>query len=402
MRDALLGLRSHDYDAVVARDGLAIAQRIAATLPGRFVHLGGKEFAAYRLVGEEDSIDLWDREETPLESDLARRDFTVNALALDLGTGGLIDLFGGLRDLESRTLRAVGAGSFTGDPLRVLRLPRLALKLPGFSADSGTLALARLAAPAIVEVAPERVRDELALILTHAEAGRGLALLHSLDLYPGLWLGTPGTGGGEQRDLALPGALAELEALPACATALLEALGEGEGGEPQEGGSSWRCDLRLVRLAATFRHLGPTGEALGALERFGGSGYLSPRETLAVHTLLEEGRLPEERVERRRFYHRLGPLWPTAALSVAAGEVAAQGLEAVRRRLADLGRHAALEAAGAMTPPKLLSGHEIQTMLGLAPGPRVGEILKAVLAAQVDGRITTREEALALARAGGF
>src|SRR5580693_3366996 len=87
LRDRLLGLPSPDLDAVVAGRGQEIAERLAAALPARLVPLGGKDFAAYRLVADGWVLDLWDRAGTSLRQDLARRDFTVNAMALALGAG---------------------------------------------------------------------------------------------------------------------------------------------------------------------------------------------------------------------------------------------------------------------------------------------------------------------------
>ncbi|HSS77361.1 MAG TPA: hypothetical protein VLV54_11515, partial [Thermoanaerobaculia bacterium] len=208
LRDRALGLVSHDIDAVVTGRGREIAERLAAELPARFVLLGGKDFAAYRLVGQDLTLDLWDRAGTTLHTDLARRDFTVNSFALALSDGLLADPFGGLDDLAHRILRATTPASFTGDPLRVLRLPRMLLRLPGFAADPETFLLARASAPHLVEVAAERVRDELAILFDHRDAHRGLALLVALDLYPGLWLGSPGEPGRPG------GAVIELEALP--------------------------------------------------------------------------------------------------------------------------------------------------------------------------------------------
>src|SRR5947209_4212514 len=118
LRDRALGLPTHDLDAIVAGGkGREIAGRLAASLPARLVLLGGKEFAAYRLVGADLTVDLWDREAAPLHADLARRDFTVNSFALDARSGEVIDPFGGVTDLQRRLLRATTPESFAGDPL---------------------------------------------------------------------------------------------------------------------------------------------------------------------------------------------------------------------------------------------------------------------------------------------
>src|SRR5215216_6506463 len=156
LRDRALGLPIKDIDAVVAGRGREIAQKVAATLPGFFVALGGKEFAAFRVVAEGFELDLWDRAGTTLYQDLERRDFTVNSFALDARTGETTDPFGGLGDLVHRILRATTPASFAGDPLRVLRLPRMLLRLPGFSAEPETVRLARLCSSRLAEVAAER------------------------------------------------------------------------------------------------------------------------------------------------------------------------------------------------------------------------------------------------------
>src|SRR5262249_15286707 len=149
------------------------------------VPLGGKDFAAYRLVADGLVLDLWDRAGTSLRDDLARRDFTINSMALRVGGAReLSDPFGGSADLEARRLRATTPVSFTGDPLRILRLARLLVQLPGFSAEERTVELAGAAARRLPEVAAERIRVELGLIFAHPEAHRGLALLARVGVYP--------------------------------------------------------------------------------------------------------------------------------------------------------------------------------------------------------------------------
>ncbi|MFL6197382.1 MAG: hypothetical protein ACJ75H_24560 [Thermoanaerobaculia bacterium] len=379
LRDRALGLPSHDVDAVVAGRGREIADRLAAMLPARFVLLGGKEFGAYRLVAADFVIDLWDREETTLLEDLARRDFTVNSFAMDPRTGELTDPFGGLPDLERRMLRATTAESFTGDPLRVLRLPRLLLRLPGFAADPQTLLLARRSSPALVEVAAERVRDELALTFDHPDAHRGLALLAALDLYPGLWLGAPGEPG------TTGGALAELEALPDCIRELRR----------HETAFADQVDARAARLAATFVHLpGP----LDRLAAFRDAGYLVRQEAAKVALLLGWDELPASLLGQRRFLHKAGPLWATAACSLGA-RAGSAGAERWREALASLVDLARREGPELIDPPRLLTGQEVQELLGVPPGPAVGKALAAIREAQVDGTVRTRAEAVGVIRA---
>jgi tRNA nucleotidyltransferase/poly(A) polymerase len=387
LRDRALGLPLKDIDAVVASRGREIAERLAETLPARLVLLGGKEFAAYRLVAADLDVDLWDRAGTTLHQDLARRDFTVNSFALELKTGALADPFGGVRDLERRLLKATTPESFSGDPLRVLRLPRLLLRLPGFAADPDTVGLARRSVSRLTDVAAERVRDELTFILEHPEAHRGLALLIALDVYPGLWLGMPG------EHLRTGTALSEVEALPERIRDL----------RLQDAEAADRVDGRIARFAALFRNL-PLLPAQGtvreALTRFRDAGYLIRQTADAVALVLELENLPQEALDLRRYLHRAGRLWPTVFCALGARRTAREeGLDhwrAVLPRLADLARR---EGEILFDPPRLVTGADVQSLLGIPPGKEVGRALDAVRAAQVEGRVRTREEALEMVRA---
>jgi tRNA nucleotidyltransferase/poly(A) polymerase len=368
LRDRVLGLPSKDLDLVVSGRGQEIAERLAEALPARLVLLGGKDFAAYRLVSPGLTVDIWDRAGTTLHQDLARRDFTVNSIALDARTGEVIDPFGGLSDLGCRALRATTSESFTGDPLRVLRLPRLLLRLPDFTLDADTLALAKRSSPGLADVASERVRDELLLLFEHPDAALGLAVLMGLNLYPGLFLGHPGEQGSPGR------ALTEFRSLSACLI---------EGARPE-----------VVRLASLFANL-PGAEPRAALDRFRDSGYLTRSLAQDVARLLELKELPGEDLEMRRFIHTTGLLWATAASWLAA-RAAAHG-ERWREKLAALVDLAKREGAELIDPPRLLTGEDVQEILGIPAGPAVGRALAAIREAQVEGRVRTREEAVQMA-----
>ena len=118
-----------------------------------------------------------------LTDDLSRRDFTVNAIAVDPLTGRLEDPFGGLADLVNGVVRAVGdpRERFREDPLRLLRAVRFASRL-GFDLDAATAAAAVEAADALATISRERVRDELAKMLTGPAPGRAILLVTDLGL----------------------------------------------------------------------------------------------------------------------------------------------------------------------------------------------------------------------------
>lgn len=407
LRDRLLGLPSRDYDAVVAGKGREVATRVAYRMGAHLVLLGGKDFAAYRVVGsggDDWVLDLWDREDMSLSDDLRRRDFTVNAFALDLaggdGAGGgrkFVDPFGGVADLERRLLRATSETSFAGDPLRVLRLPRLLVQLPGFAAEPATLELARAAAPGLAAVAAERVREELVLVFQRPGAHRAFGLLVALGLYPGLWRGEPGvpaTSAGERR---AGRALLELERLAARSREVAELAP-----------SAPPVDRLAARYAATFVHL-PRQEEPGeraaaaaeAVARFRDAGYLTRNLGERVRRLVAETAVPADERGRRRFLHRLGELWPSAAALLGAragGDDADGGAAEWREAVRGLAGLMERDGERIQSPPRLLSGEEVQRLLAVGPGPRVGEALAAVERAQVDGEVASREEAERLLR----
>ena len=113
-----------------------------------------------------------------LEGDLARRDFTVNAMAARLPSGELVDPFGGVRDLRDKVLRTPGAAedSFTDDPLRILRAARFAGQL-GFEPTADVRAAMTELAGRLEIVSAERIRDELVKLMLSADPVRGIVLL---------------------------------------------------------------------------------------------------------------------------------------------------------------------------------------------------------------------------------
>jgi poly(A) polymerase/tRNA nucleotidyltransferase (CCA-adding enzyme) len=118
-----------------------------------------------------------------LEEDLARRDFTINAIALDASQGQIIDPYGGIKDIKDKVLRAVGDASlrFNEDALRIMRAVRLISEL-GFALDTDTAAAMQLHAKHLGDISRERVRDELIRIVNSPDPMAGLVLAQQLGL----------------------------------------------------------------------------------------------------------------------------------------------------------------------------------------------------------------------------
>jgi len=182
VRDAILGRPTFDLDVAVEGDVAAAARSLARTARGPVFELSDA-FGSWRVMARNRGwqVDLSPLRGGSLEADLALRDFTVNAIAEPLEGGARVDPHGGVRDLAAGCLRAVGREAFADDPLRVVRLVRLAAEL-GLGADPATCALARTSAPGAATVAQERVFAELKHIVAGDGVVASLALMDDLGL----------------------------------------------------------------------------------------------------------------------------------------------------------------------------------------------------------------------------
>jgi tRNA nucleotidyltransferase/poly(A) polymerase len=146
VRDRLLERPTTDFDVVLPGPVGDVARRLGRSAGGFAFELS-EAFGAWRVVAHDHGwqVDLMTLDGATIEDDLARRDLTVNAIAAPLRTDDYVDPFGGASDVARRRLRAVSPEAFRLDPLRTLRLARLACELD-FSVEPGTLELARAAA----------------------------------------------------------------------------------------------------------------------------------------------------------------------------------------------------------------------------------------------------------------
>jgi poly(A) polymerase len=171
-----------DFDLVLEGDVREAARTLARAGDG-FAFSLSEEFGAWRVVARSDR---WHADLNPLrgediEADLGLRDFTINAIAEPLAGGALIDPLGGARDLELGRLRLAAPDALSADPLRAMRLVRMASEL-GFTPDSDAREAASRVAPRLSGVAPERVYLELRRILGGVRATDGVRMLIELGL----------------------------------------------------------------------------------------------------------------------------------------------------------------------------------------------------------------------------
>jgi tRNA nucleotidyltransferase (CCA-adding enzyme) len=196
VRDLLLGRERTDLDIVVEGDAAVLAAELGgdSVTHGRFatakVTLAGVEFdlATARAESYPRPGALPEVRPSSLSEDLARRDFSINAMAVPLRSDpALIDPFGGLRDLEAGVLRVLNERSFVDDPTRALRAARYAARF-GFTAEPETEALARKAD--LSTVSEDRLEAELMRLAAEPRARQGFELLAEWGL-----IELPGEGG---------------------------------------------------------------------------------------------------------------------------------------------------------------------------------------------------------------
>jgi putative nucleotidyltransferase with HDIG domain len=222
LRDLLLGLPQKDKDLLVTH--LPIQELLTLLAGYGSVQTVGKSFGVIKFrpqrahsefdialprierstgVGHRDFEVEYDPE-LPVEKDLGRRDFTVNAMARDLKTGELIDPFGGQEDLRKKILRQVFPRAFEEDPLRMLRAVQFSARL-GFTIDPTTLQSMKTHAALIGTVSPERIIEEIKKLFLAQKPSKGFYLMRETgllkhvfpDLVPMIGVPQPKKKGGD-------------------------------------------------------------------------------------------------------------------------------------------------------------------------------------------------------------
>ncbi len=192
VRDFLLGSQAKDYDVATS----ATPDQVAALFPKSDLigaHFGvvlvkdkvaPTEVATFRTDGSYNDNRHPEHVtfSTP-EHDAQRRDFTINGLFQDPHTDEIIDYVGGRADLEKKIIRAIGdpAARFQEDALRLMRAVRLATVLD-FEIEANTAAAIKKYGPLLINIATERIRDEFSKIITHPNRAKGINLLVALGL----------------------------------------------------------------------------------------------------------------------------------------------------------------------------------------------------------------------------
>ena len=436
VRDRLAQRATSDIDLIVDGDVGEAARALGRAARGPSFELSD-EFGAWRVLSSDRS---WQADLSPLrggslEADLALRDFTINAIAEPLAGGERVDPHRGAEDLAAGRLRAVGPSAFADDPLRALRLVRLAGELE-LAPDSATARLAREQAPAVASVAQERVFGELKRILADDRALlAGLRLMDELGLTSAIMPELDALHGVAQNRYHHADVhthtlevLEQTLAMQADGAAILgqEHAGEVRAllAEPLADELDRAVAMRLGALLhdaakpATLGHradgsptfLGHDREgaqlARDVLTRLRASEKLKAHVAALVRHHLRLGFLVHEQpLSRRALYRYLlagQPVEVDVTLLSVADRLATRGRKATQAIAThlELAREvlpAALHwrAHGARAP--LVPGDQLAAELRLKPGPQLGRLLAEIDEARYVGDVTTRADALALA-----
>lgn len=363
VRDCLLKGRitAGDFDLAVEGDAAALARLAADALRGTLT-IHARFGTATVALADGRSLDLaMTRTETyarpgalpdvtfgPIEADLARRDFTINAMALRLDGahfGELIDRHGGEVDLRRGIIRVLHDRSFVDDPTRLFRAARFEQRFD-FQLDDRTRELIPAALPVIDQISGDRLRHELELIFGEAQPIKALRRLQA-------W------GVLRQIDAALAG-LAGLDDQPPSST------------NPFGWWARWLSGLPEIDLDRVAARLNLPREAAIDLKQV--------RDLLGRVAMIGQA-------ERPSVVYRQLQGFSERALSTTAGMINQPAArENIGRYLSDW-QHATA----------LIDGHRLQA-LGLPAGPAVGRVLAALRDAVLDGEVSSAAQAETLAR----
>ncbi len=451
VRDGLLGRPTADIDIAIDADAIAAGQKMAADLAGTFVlldadnRIGRVVFPGegFGKAGHPWYVDI-STLAGDIHQDLARRDFTVDALAIELVRGiddpfalPLIDPFDGRGDLARQSLKATGDSVFQADPLRLLRAVRLAAEL-GLHISSETEAWIRRDYRLISLPAGERIREELLKILVLRPAGRFVRRLDDLRLLtaiiPELEAARAVEQPVEHHWDVLNHSLETVRAIDFLLRQdeweygshdLLETVPWSQKFDSyfaeEVGANCTRA--ALLRLACLLHDIAKPATKIIANDRvrfFGhtdqGADLVAPilerlrfskREIKLVETMVRLHMRPTQLSQTGtptpraiyRYFRDAGAAAVDVLFLSLADHLAARGPDLSPQ---DWRWHADQTAClltacfkeEILAPPRLIDGYDLMQIFGLKPGPSLGRILDAVKEAQAAGEITSRDEAL--------
>lgn len=343
VRDLILGITPAEVD-LAAFGAREVAESFATATKSRLVDLGRERFTTYRVIASSAEYDFSEIEGS-FEADIHRRDCTMNAVAISVASGELTDLTGGVADAKRRVIRMIREQNYADDPLRIVKLVRLAVTRD-CQIEPETFEAMRRNASALPGVAVERVTAELQKMLDDSRAHHGVALLRRLQLDTFLF----GHECGDEIEQRVK-TLLEGDVVTRFAALTRDLPDEKRKALTAQFKWAETQQRELEALVALTRDLAESGDAV----------------LMKLHAA---GRNTTERA--------------VLLLGATGQHQASLRLAALLRERSDL---FGIEA--------LLSGSEIQQITGLAPGPEIGRLKRELLRAQLQGSVRSNEEAIA-------
>ncbi len=434
LRDILLDRSTQDIDVVVSGETRKVAWKFARHIKGSFVCLD-EENEIYRIAGKY-NFDFSRLKGKSIEEDLSKRDFTINAMAVRADQvrrrtdirENIIDPHKGLKDLKNRKIRTVADSAFRNDPLRMLRAWRLSATL-NFQISRGTALLIRKQAGLLKHVAPERVRDELLMVLGTVNSSFYIAgmerigLLHTwipemklMYACPENYFHKDGLWGHSIQSLsALEDIFKHLENLfPRWKRKIEGYLSESMG--PLSERST------ILKFATLFHDLGKPSTVVRTKEEVHFFGH-EKRGSEIVKGIMQRLRMSNQEIAmvKRLIWHHMRPGnlasggHPSRkALFRFFRDLEGEGIGALLLSLADrhsyrnVGPHPKeirthekvikqvinryYQEPSRVRPRPILNGHQIMDRFRLSSGPLIGKLLSSLLEAQAEGKVKTEED----------
>ncbi|MEO0755870.1 MAG: CCA tRNA nucleotidyltransferase [Cyanobacteria bacterium J06648_16] len=384
VRDALLHRQADylDLDFVLPAQAIETASRIAKCYRAGFVVLDAQNQIA-RAVFDQATIDFAQQVGPTLETDLRRRDFTINAIAYHPSTDRLIDPLGGIADLKQQTLRMVCHENLAEDPLRLLRAYRQAAQL-GFRIDDTTRATIRELAPLLKTMAAERVRHELDALISKPTGTRCLQMAYQDGLLAD-WL--PHLSAVHFSHLT-----AIDKALNAFApyADYWQHLHSWPQTVPPGHYRSW---VKIAKLSQLLPADEATAETCLAQLKY------SRNETQAVLKVLQAQPSIDLLLKATPTREQLFFFFKSVGLSFAAVSLVAAAQGCSFETLLPLVKRYQTPSDPLAHPKPLLTGRELMQQLTLKPGPEIGQLLAAIEQQQAKGTLTSAAAALEWAKA---
>ncbi len=330
---------------------------------------------------------------TSPEEDVKRRDFTINGMMLDPVDGSVLDMVGGMQDLNAGLIRAIGdpAQRFAEDKLRMLRAVRFAARF-SFNLEPATVKAIEQLAPAVSQVSYERVRDELTRMLTEGHARRAFEMLDATGLLAQVLPEVVRLKGVAQPPQYHPEGdvwvhtLLLLDGLPAdCPSALAWGALLHDIGKP----ATFRVAPDRIRFDGHVETGIHIAEAICRRLRFPNHETEQILSLIANHMRFADVRKMKESTLKRFFrLDRFDQHLALHRLDCLASHGSLELYDFARQRFETLPQEQ-------VRPQLLLDGRDL-IEAGYQPGPQFSQMLAAAEDAQLEGTIHSREEALAL------